>query len=363
MNFVFRTDAAVAIGTGRVMRCLTLADVLREAGARVAFVCREHPGHLCDRIEARGFPVSRLPSRNSHSLPDPKRSYASWLGVSSQEEDAQETRAAIEACEERPDWLIVDHYAIDAQWERSLRRSVARVMVIDDLADRCHDCNLLLDQNYYHDAASRYDNLVPGGSSRLLGPGYALLRPEFALIRASVAATSPPRLFVSVGGSDRFGVGARVIAALSLLGSRAPAADIVVGEAGLSVANSAAGLDDINVHGFVENIANLMARCSFAVGAGGSSTWERCALGLPSLVVIVAENQRRMVEDLARAGFVVNLGSFVDLGVEELARAIAALLDDEPGRARLRRAGLELVDCEGASRVAAEIGRLSVCTV
>jgi UDP-2,4-diacetamido-2,4,6-trideoxy-beta-L-altropyranose hydrolase len=362
VKVVFRTDAAAVIGSGHVMRCLTLADVLRNEGADISFICREHDGHLCDRIAARGFAVSRLPNRHLRSLAETDRPYGSWLGAASQEEDAAETRAAIHSSQGRPDWLVVDHYAADSRWERMLRQCVGRIMVIDDLADRTHDCDLLLDQNYYHDAAERYDNLVSADCVRLLGPKYALLRPEFAAARASSGMGSQPRLFVSVGGSDPFGVGVAVAAALSTLGDRAPPTEIVLGAGAHALTDSVTRPDNVNVHGFVENIAQLMAQCSLAVGAGGSSTWERCALGLPSLVVILAENQRRMVEDLAQAGFVVNLGLFSALGVEDLARAIAVLLEDGPRRARLRQASLELVDCEGGGRVAAEMRRLSACT-
>lgn len=362
MNVVFRTDASLTIGSGHVMRCLTLADVLRHRGANAAFVCREHVGHLCERIEAQGFTVIRLPGRHSHPPLAASSPRTAWLGVDCHE-DAEETRSIIDSFREQPDWLIADHYAIDHRWEQSLRPSVARLMVIDDLADRRHDCDLLLDQNYYSDAAGRYDDLIPSGSGRMLGPAYALLRPEFEVARRSVGRAAAPRLFASVGGADPLGVCAVVAAALKLLGSRAPGADLVVGGGDHALPQSNACLHDTQVHGFVENIATLMARCSLAVGAGGSSTWERCALGLPSLVVIVAEHQRRMVEDLAGAGVIVNLGRAVDLGVEALASAIAALLDDGSRRARLREAGLELVDCGGSQRVAAEMRRLSICSV
>lgn len=360
VNVVFRTDASSIIGTGHVMRCLTLAGALRDSGAEVVFVCREHEGNLCDRIVERGFSVSRLPNRKSRAGRGSTLLHADWLGVPYQE-DAAETRTVIQGLGQRPHWLIADHYAIDARWEQSLRGSVSRLMVIDDLADRSHDCDLLLDQNFYQDAATRYDNLVATSSRRLLGPTYALLRPEFTVVARSLAKVSVPRLFVSVGGVDPYGVCDRVVTALGVLGCNAPGADIVAGDSRSAVAESAACLNDVEVHGFVDNIAALMSRCSLAVGAGGSSTWERCAQGLPSLVVIVAENQRRMVEDLAQAGVIVNLGPAAEIGVEQLADAIYTLLNDGPRRDRLRQAGMDLVDCKGASRVAEEIRRLS-CT-
>src|SRR5690242_11062278 len=125
LTIVFRTDASSRIGYGHVMRCLTLAETLRQQGATARFVCREHEGHLCDLIEARGFLVSRLPkpALTGNDVSGDQAGHAEWLGVTWQH-DADETLASLIALQIRPDWLIVDHYALDEQWERVLRPSV-----------------------------------------------------------------------------------------------------------------------------------------------------------------------------------------------------------------------------------------------
>jgi spore coat polysaccharide biosynthesis predicted glycosyltransferase SpsG len=162
---------------------------LRERGAAVFFICREHDGHLCDLIEERGFAVSRLPASKAGLFQaENTPAQAAWLGASWQE-DAEQTRVAIEASGAKPDWLVVDHYAIDQRWERTLRTSAWRIMSIDDLADRAHDCDLLLDQNLVAQMYTRYRSKVPAACGLLLGPEYALLQTSYAELYDRV----PPR--------------------------------------------------------------------------------------------------------------------------------------------------------------------------
>ena len=175
MNVVIRTDASLAIGAGHVMRCLSLADGLRSTGASVHFVCRLHDGHLCKLIQRRGYGVHSLAKPSPSIKMDASSNYLSWLGANCRK-DAAETIAVIDSFGSRPDWLIVDHYALSSDWEKCVRASVRRVMVIDDLADRKHDCDLLLDQNLYDDPDTRYAGIVPEHCQLLIGPRFALLR-------------------------------------------------------------------------------------------------------------------------------------------------------------------------------------------
>ena len=148
MNVLIRADASVDIGSGHVMRCLALADGLRKAGARVAFASRPAPGDLCDFIAAKGYPVHRL------SVGEDRGSDMDW------ETDAKQTIAVVRG--DVPfDWLIVDHYALDRRWESTMRPCAKAVMVIDDLANRIHDCDILLDQNDYKGLDTRYRDVTP----------------------------------------------------------------------------------------------------------------------------------------------------------------------------------------------------------
>ncbi|MGH8114388.1 MAG: UDP-2,4-diacetamido-2,4,6-trideoxy-beta-L-altropyranose hydrolase, partial [Rhodanobacteraceae bacterium] len=218
MNIVFRADASLDIGTGHVMRSLTLAAALREQGAQCRFVCREHPGNLISRVRQDRFAVTALPmgfalkgaSRDGWLLPE----HAAWLGADWQA-DAEATRAELETSP--PDWLVVDHYGLDSRWERRVRPACKRLMAIDDLADRAHDCDLLLDQTLGRDEGD-YAALVPKHCQLCVGPRYALLRPEFAALRtASLRRRVTParrNLLVAMGGVDRLNATGRVLAAL-----------------------------------------------------------------------------------------------------------------------------------------------------
>ena len=195
-----RADASFEVGTGHVMRCLTFADRLAARGAKVVFACCALPGNLLELVARRGFAARALST-----------SVAGW------EEDARQTLAAFEG--PSFDWLVVDHYRLDASWERRLRERVSRVMVIDDLANRPHDCDVLLDQNYYDDAAQRYRKFVPATCRQFLGPRYALLLPRFYELRSArnVRAGEVANIFLSFGGADPTNQTAKVLCALEQL--------------------------------------------------------------------------------------------------------------------------------------------------
>jgi UDP-2,4-diacetamido-2,4,6-trideoxy-beta-L-altropyranose hydrolase len=302
----FRADASLAIGTGHVMRCLALADALRARGAQCRFVCRAHPGHLGERIEAAGHALHLLevaPAVAPVAFPP----HAGWLGAR-WEDDAQATAAALDGWD--PDWLVVDHYALDARWESQVAGATTRVLAIDDLADRAHACAILLDQGT-PDARFDYGPWLPAGCRRLLGPGFALLRPEFARDRARVLARRAHgalrHVLVAMGGVDLPGSTSDVLDALDgdalpagirasvVLGAQAPALAAVV-ERAATLRFPCAVLTG------VADMAALMDTADLAIGAGGMTALERCARGLPTIVVPIADNQRRGARALAEAG-------------------------------------------------------------
>lgn len=330
MNVVFRTDASLAIGAGHVMRSLTLAEALREKGAICRFVCRKHAGNLADLIRQRGFETTLLPVSNTPHFAMSLGSGPDWLGAD-WETDAAQTGACIS--ESVIDWLIVDHYAIDVRWENRLRSACRHLMVIDDLADRPHDCDLLLDQNLGRSAAD-YAGLVPVACTVLAGPKYALLRPEFATRRNySLTRRATPqlkRLLISMGGVDKDNASGEVLQALKkkralaadcritvVMGVHAPWIDAVREEAARMPWTT-----EVMVN--VQDIASLMADSDLAIGAAGISAWERCCLGLPSLTLVLAENQRAGARALDSAGAALLLDEKNPLA-DELQEKIACL--------------------------------------
>jgi UDP-2,4-diacetamido-2,4,6-trideoxy-beta-L-altropyranose hydrolase len=361
VNVVFRVDASYRIGSGHVNRCLSLARVLGNNGVQSSFVCRHLPDVLAARIRSRGHGLIRLPTVQVRDANEAADRYVGPLEAT-QEEDAQQTKAALRG--RRCDWMIIDHYSLDFRWEEALREIATTVMVIDDLADRRHDCDLLLDQNYYADLNSRYESLLPAQSDSLLGPGYALLDPQFAAARASTVPAQD-RLFVSVGASDPFGICVKAIDSLHRFVPRSLGAEVVAGSdaaAGNDARKASSGLHDVTVYGYIDDIASVMARCTLALGAGGSSTWERCAIGLPSVVIITADNQRKMAVDLAQTGVIEVLGEGKDVSAGAIHAALAELRGDPSRRSRMRRHAMDLVDGEGAYRVTKRILEMAQCT-
>ena len=309
------------------MRSLTLATGLANRGAHVDFICRAHDGNLIALIEQRGFRVITLPfvSAGDKASLD-QLAHAHWLGCDWQT-DAQQSCAAISGT---VDWIIVDHYALDQQWETTMRAKCARIMCIDDLADRSHDCDLLLDQNLGR-CSQDYALLVPEWAELLLGPKYALLRPEFAQWRdASLARREIPQLrhiLVTMGGVDADNVTGRVLAALQedvtttvdkitvVLGPHAPWREQVTKQASdMPVLTQ--------VLSGVDNMAELMSSCDLAIGAGGSTTWERCALGVPTIQIELALNQKFISSSIRTAGLALITN------IDELKHQISALLSD-----------------------------------
>ena len=327
------------------MRCLTLAAEFARRGARAEFVCRELPGHLMGRIEREGYPVRRLdgPARDAADAMGP--------GVPWQQ-DADETRAVLERVQ--PAWLIVDHYGIDARWESAQRSAVERLLVIDDLADRRHDCDILLDQNYFGAATDeRYRDLLPPGTQALLGPRYALLRNEYLAARAALAPRTggARRVLVYFGASDATDESRKALQALWAPEFAHLTVDIVLGTnhpAAAALEALAATRPHTTVHGELASLAPLMLRADLAIGAGGITTWERLCLELPSVVVTVAANQEPPTAALAEAGLVTWAGRAPSVSETQLRAAISAAL-------RTPRPTQPLVDGYGAARVTAAL--------
>lgn len=325
MRVVIRTDASLQIGTGHVMRCLTLAAGLANHGARVDFICRTHEGNLKAIIEKRGFGFIPLtPAPRGHQTSSDLPAHAHWLGCDWQT-DARQCNDALVGI---VDWIIVDHYALDQQWETAMRHRCVRIMCIDDLADRPHDCDLLLDQNLGR-CTSDYAKLLPTQAQLLLGPKYALLRPEFPQWRnTSLARRKSPKLhhiLVTLGGVDADNVTGRVLKVLRecnvptlemitvVLGPHAPWRDKVLSQAAKIPTPT-------QVLSGVDNMAELMTSCDLAIGASGSTTWERCALGVPTIQIELAMNQI-FINSAVR-----DTGVALAIGVKKLEHELSALL-------------------------------------
>ena len=333
------------------MRCLALAGEFRRRGAYVHFLCREHPGHLIARAEAAGYQVARLDSPPNSDVIE--EDYSAWLGVS-QEQDARDTLNRLQGV--RLDWVVVDHYGLDARWEGALRIAAAHVLVIDDLADRQHNCDLLLDQSYLGGGTPcRYVGLLPATCMSLLGPRFALLQPEYAQLRDLF----PPRdgnvrrVLVFFGGGDHSGDTLRVLEALSCAELEMLAIDVVVGQReSEAVERQVANRRGAVLYRGLACLAGLIARADLAIGAGGSTTWERACLGLPAVVATVSSNQVGISAALAEDGYQVLAGASHELDAAAWRAALIEITSEPSRLATIARRAATLTDGKGCERVA-----------
>jgi UDP-2,4-diacetamido-2,4,6-trideoxy-beta-L-altropyranose hydrolase len=226
MLVIIRVDSSSQIGSGHLMRCLTLAGQLKKQGAEIAFICRDIEGNLTELVKKKGYELYLLPCATKD---DTLTGYATWLTVS-QKRDAEETIAIIQKFSV-VNRLVIDSYAIDETWEKLLRPYVQEIFVIDDLANRRHDCDVLLDQNYYLDKEHRYDGLLPESCKLLLGPEHALLREEFYEAKKHLRKRDGRihNILVFYGGSDLTDETTKAIQALIELNLPGVTADVIVG--------------------------------------------------------------------------------------------------------------------------------------
>lgn len=313
---VFRADASVQIGTGHVMRCLTLADELTARGAQCTFICRSFEGNLIEFIRSKGYLVHALPlghdlgaalNMPSLDVSTSDTAHQHWLGVT-QDQDAE--ACALVLAVQHIDWLIVDHYSLDARWERALAPHYRKLMVIDDLADRPHACDLLLDQTFGRDAAD-YRPLVPADCHLLCGSQYALLRPEFAALRPYSlhrrTRSALRELLITMGGIDKDNATGQVLQTLRTCPLPADCRiTVVMGATAPWLGAVRKLVQDMpwptRVLVGVSDMAQLMADSDLAIGAAGATSWERCCLGLPTIMLVLAENQLKVAQGLEQVG-------------------------------------------------------------
>jgi len=330
---VFRCDASRQLGSGHVVRCLALADALAEAGWTCIFATT--PG------TRNAVP---LLANSSHRLLE-------LTGAN--DELVQLVQELPEGCH----LLIVDHYQRDVQFEAGARPWADRILAIDDLADRQHECDLLLDPTVGR-RRKDYETLVPSHCALLLGPAYALLRPQFLAARSAALTRraerhSVGRILVSLGGGDTLQIVTKVLRGIQLsrvepeidvvLGSVTPASD----EFAVLIQRNGA---KITVHGAVDDMASLMLRADLAIGAAGTTAWERCALGLPSIVLQIADNQRLVGDTLARSGAALFLGRQEDVTEAQLAECVDELATNETALAAMAQRAAGVCDGRGVQR-------------
>ncbi|MVV51316.1 UDP-2,4-diacetamido-2,4,6-trideoxy-beta-L-altropyranose hydrolase [Pseudomonas sp. PB120] len=348
MRVLIRADASPTIGSGHIARLLPLARTLRQQGSHVAFACRQLPGHRLDMLAAEGFETFALPARYPDE--DPQQAIESMLPWQA---DIDALALALEN-QSAYDWIIVDHYGLDHHWQTAARHWAPRIAAVDDLATRTYSVDLLLNQNL-SGTPEAYTALLPRGCQALLGPGFALLREEFCGAAIEIKPRAK-RVLVNFGGFDAAMQTHHAMLALAELPGLE--VDFVAGAenpAWEKMQRLAANRPNWRLHRFVSDFYRLMTEADLFVGAGGGTSWERAALGLPTICIAVSNNQQANGEVMATSGAHVYLGPREQVSVEQLRQAIGFVAGNQGLRQSLAERSRQLVDGRGAKRVAAAL--------
>lgn len=351
---IIRTDASVNIGSGHVIRCLTLAEELKARGAMVIFICRELEGNLISLIRKNGFKVHVLPYFNDAIITG-----KSWDEVYREKwcQDAQQT-VNILTLYDPVEWVIVDHYALDYKWEQCISHRSKKMLVIDDLLDRKHDCHILLDQNVEMENHNYEHSLVNNGEI-LSGGKYIILRKIF--IEEGLAKRHRDgiirRIMLFFGGGDANNETVKALQAVSDMNLEGVAVDVVVGESNPHKHQIQKRCIQMGVNFYcqIDYIHELMDQADLFIGACGTTTWERFCLGLPGIVVSVADNQVAGAEILAKHNLLINLGRAAQTAVSDYLVAIASLMASPQMVKGMGMRSKSLIDGFGTMRIVDKI--------
>lgn len=340
----FRCDSSFNIGSGHVVRCLTLANFLKRKGFSSTFICKEIKGNLFNII-----------LKNNHKLivlPKNKNNQIAW------DDDADKVIEKVEGLSSASDWIVVDHYHLNKDWEKKISSNFYKLFIIDDLCDRPHYGNILLNQNYLPGIRSRYRKILPSKTKILLGPKYALLSPDYKLARKFIKIKKKKlkRLIIFFGASDNKNQTIRCLNVLSKMNLKTLRLDVVIGLANRKkkiIQKIVKKMINTNLHIQIPSLCNLMKKADLYLGSGGTSTWERCCLGLPSLVISTADNQVRQNKYLFKKGVIQYLGSAETVSKEKITKALNKFFYKHDNRTMSKKAlkitngsGLELVSRE-----------------
>jgi len=328
MNIIIRADSSFAIGSGHIARCIEIAKILTGFGAIVTFVSRNLFGNFSHLIIENGFNLIELQRPSYRGF---KKKRENWLGVPL-DLDAEETKSVIKNM--KIDWIIVDNYGIDILWEIKISEVVKNIMVIDDLADRKHHCNILLDQNYVKSYDLRYKNLVPEKCKLLLGPNYALLNSIYFENKSMIKVfnRSQKKILVFFGGSDAQNLSLMAMDAVLDMSHKKIHCDVVISQ-------SSKQYDDIikksdkskcfRVHSNVPSLFELIKNADLAIGTGGVSLLERCSVGLPSIIITSADNQKESADALNEINAIKLIGHYNNIDKHDITSATQSLIFNE----------------------------------
>lgn len=334
---LFRVDASIEIGIGHVMRCLALAGGFEAKGWSISFAATANTYKVCDALGKSAY--------QKYVLDEPEDPYHLGSKVGPH-------------C----DLAVVDHYGLDHIYERTLKDWVRCLLVIDDLANRPHEADVLADSTPGR-TQNEYRALVPNNCNMMLGTDYAMLRPEFSEARSASLMRRKQfggveRILISVGGTDPLNITATAYEGVRQAGFQG-FVDVVLAQNSqyLKVFQDHAD-KATTIHAPAKDMAILMRNADIAIGAPGTTSWERCCLGLPALLTVTAENQRTNAHRLSEAGAIVLLKDGTIVTPQDVAESLTVLLTDANQLYRMSKASAQLCDGRGVDRVIETIERV-----
>lgn len=349
-RIAIRADASIDIGSGHIMRCVTLAKEMQKRGKEIFFICRELSENLSRSISDNGFHLERLSNYRAADVKiDSDESSAINSSVLDQEThpDWIGTIAALKHI--RPYLLVIDHFGIDAKWENAIRRIIPlRIAVIDGQRNRKHDCDILIDPNYSLEGKDGWKSLVLPECELFVGPQFAFLRPEFHKERKNIKVRygRVEDILICFGGSDKFNATKMVLQALKEINHSIQKVHVVIGSQNPwkdNLISICSNFKNFVCHIDPENIAALMSKADLAIGSGGIMTWERCFLGVPSILMSIAENEVRNCQALSNANAVIYIGRREHNNVESIKNAILGAVADPELLQSLSRRSIEIM--------------------
>ncbi len=340
-NIFLRVDSGVEIGFGHIMRCLALAKEIKKFDFNVYFISKENKGNIIKHVEEQGFKVFRLKITKFQS------SKTNWKA------DSDATSKIIQKFKSDENLILVDNYNLSIMWEKKMKKIVKKIIVIDDLLNRNHDCDLFIDQSINR----KIGNNVPKKCKRLLGPKYALLRKEFSKRNQKIKMKQKiKQILVSFGGGDDKNQTIKALEVIKKIEDKEIFVDVIVGKANKNKKLIKKKCDEeknFSFHHQITNMKQFLYKADLAIGAGGVSTWERCCMGLPSIVIIIAKNQEQGIIELAKKNCLINLGKYGKIKENDYLKIIKNLSSKKLNQ--MSKESMKIVDGKGTTRVAKHI--------
>jgi len=352
MRVLFRVDSSFVIGTGHVSRCLNLAILLRDKHIHCEFICLRLEGSLIEKILNTGFKVNLLQHRIKGEF---NLDHENGTFPLDENFDSQEVVKFL--LNNNFDFLIVDHYSLDFSWERAVRNFVKKIFVIDDLANRRHDCDFLLDQNFVAQYQSRYKTLAPKNCKFFFGPKYAIFNKNFEKKRQlKTFKDKPSSILIYFGGSVINNLTQIAIEAVIglmpelilniVLSSKNPLYQ--------SIKDRYTNFANVNIYSDLPDLSEIILQSDIGIGAGGTTSLERCFLGMPSIVVSIAENQVEISKALDQIGIIKYLGHFNNVSGKDIQKSLLEILESKNFRCWSTKC-FNFMDTSGGDRIVEEL--------